>query len=138
MKKEEASSSQPLLDLLARVKAGWPGPAWQWDDRFGCVLSTIPKADEAKARAATTAHLASVWTTGTLESAPPSLRTLCGSVGGLRPGQTMLGAGPADGRHAYALFWPWGNGAMISVRLGIAPAERGDPALDALRALFGL
>lgn len=128
------SSAPPSLsDLLAGLRATWPGPAWEWDGRFGCALSAVGKAQEAKARAALTAVLPSVWTATQLMGAPLPLQQLCARVGGLRGDQLVFSAELGDGTLAYCLWWPWGSGANFSARVGA-----GKDAEALVRAALGI
>ena len=126
----------PLSDQLARLRAAWPGGAWEWDGRFGCALSAVGKALEASARQAVTAALPSVWTAAQLMEAPAALQQLCARVGGLRGDQLVFSA-EAGGVLAYCLWWPWGGGANFSARVGALGADKVDLS-PVVRAAFGL
>jgi hypothetical protein len=129
------TSGAPLLtEQLTRLRASWPGGAWEWDGRFGCALAAVGKALEAKAREALAVELPSVWTAATLGQAPAALQKLCAGVGGLRADQLAFSA-EVDGVLAYCLWWPWGGGANFSARVGVL----GESNLSALvRGAFGI
>jgi hypothetical protein len=129
-----AAASQALSALLSRLGAGWPGAKWEWDDRLDCALSTVAKADEARARAALTAQLPVLWTADTLVDAPPLMKTICGRTGGLLLRQMAFSTELPQGVLAYGLWWPWGSGANVSVRIGVSH----ESVVPGVRAAFGL
>jgi hypothetical protein len=129
--------AQLVNDQLGRVRAAWPGGAWEWDGRFGCALSTVGKAQEARAREALATALPAVWTVATLAEAPAPIQELCAHVGGLRGDQLVLTGDLGDGALAYCLWWPWGSGANFSARLGAIGAGRQDLA-TLVRSALGM
>jgi hypothetical protein len=128
---------QSVIDLFSRVKAGWPAARWEWDGRFGCALSTLGGADEAKAREALQAGLPAAWSGATMAQAPEAVKRICGSTGGLRGGQMAFSAELPDGTVAYCLWWPWGGGGNISARIGVVAKDAAD-LNAAVKTAFGL
>jgi hypothetical protein len=134
--KGPAGRTQSVVDLLQRLRAGWPG-RWEWDGRFDCALSTLTGTDQGKARESLTAGLPSVFTGATLAGAPALLRQICTDAGGLRGGQMVFSAELPTDVVAYCLWWPWGSGANVSARLGAAAADGAD-LTAAVRSAFDL
>ena len=129
--------AHPLLtEQLGRVRATWPGGAWEWDGRFGCALSTVGKDLEASAREALGAELPSIWTADRLAEAPAVIQAVCAHAGGLRGAQRVFAAELADGTLVYCLWWPWGSGANFSGRIG-AIARSGENLSAVVRAALG-
>jgi hypothetical protein len=129
---------QDLFDRLGRMKETWPTRGWEWDARFGCCTSAFTVDQEAAARAATALALPTEWTSATIGEAPPPLRDLVERAGGVRRGQRVLSHGPLEGLTAYGLWWPWGNGKVVSLRVGLADVDpQHEPYLQ-LRNLFGV
>lgn len=122
---------QPMIDRLGKLKATWPGSAWTWDGRFSTVASQFTAALEPAVRASAVLALTRGWTVKTLASAPEALRELCERTGGLRAGQRLL-AGDSD--ELFGLWWPWGSGENITLRIGVSVAE----VTPRLRATFGV
>lgn len=120
-----------MLDALAKLKADWPGAKWEWDGRFSVVSSSFAASVQTEARASAVHALTRGWTLKDIETAPESLRNLAAKTGGLRGGQRLL-AGTDDS--LFGLWWPWGNGEMITLRIGLV----GDEPTQRLRALFGV
>lgn len=129
---------QPLLDALAKLHAAWPGAGWSWDGRFKCVTSSFEKALGPGVRAAMAEALPAEWSSSSLGSAPDDLRALADRYGGLRSGQLFFNGEAVAGLRLFALWWPWGDGATISVRIGIANSDRPAELYPQVRALFGI
>jgi hypothetical protein len=125
------------LDILAPLREAWPSSGWTWDGRFECTTSPFPVAQAAAVRASVLAVLPAEWTLESILSAPPEVGALARRVGGLRSGQFLFTGGGAGATIVpFALWWPWGNGETISVRLGVHVAERPPELSTELRTRF--
>ena len=130
---------QPLLDGLDRLREAWPGSSWSWDPRFKCVTSSFGKEIADRARAAMAGALDSEWSTDSINQAPDEIRTLAARFGGVRPGQLLYTGELVGGRmHLFALWWPWGDGATVSLRVGVANCDRPTELFPQIRALFNI
>jgi hypothetical protein len=128
------AASQAIPALLAQIGAGWPGSTWEWDDRLACALSTVTTAQAPQTQAALTAVLPAVWTAASLAGAPPLIQQICARTGGLLPNQQAFSVELPEGVFAYGLWWPWGSGANVSIRLGASH----ESVLPAVRAALGV
>ncbi len=128
---------KPVLDKLELLKNAWPNQAWTWDQRFAMMSSSFAKELEPQARASAALALPSSWDAKTLATAPASLRELCEATGGLRARQALL-AGRAGDLVLWGLWWPWGDGTTITLRLGLGDYETMEPPYPAVRTLFGV
>lgn len=133
----ETEDWKPVLDILTLVKRGWPNQTWSWDDRFTMILSSFPKEQEMQARASAAHALSYAWDSKSIATAPAGLRAICERTGGLRAGQMMM-AGKAGGVVLYGLWWPWGGGATITLRLGIGDCGPFEPPFPQVRTLFNV
>jgi hypothetical protein len=128
---------QPLLDGLERLREAWPGTGWSWDPRFKCVTSSFGKEIADPARAAMAGVLDGEWSPDSINQAPDEIRTLAARFGGVRPGQLLFTGEVVGGRmHLFALWWPWGDGATISLRVGVANCDRPTELYPQVRAVF--
>jgi hypothetical protein len=127
---------QPLLDDLEKLRSEWPGGGWGWDPRFKCVASSFGKEIAERARAAMKGVLEREWSGATLGDAPPEVRALAGKYGGVRAGQLLFSGRVVEGMHLYGLWWPWGDGATVSLRVGVANCQRPTEAYPQVRAVF--
>jgi hypothetical protein len=130
--------TQLLTDLVGRVREGWPGAAWEWDGRLDCVLSTVTKEHVPAARQALEAGLPAVWKVDNLPQAPSLVRQICAKTGGLRAQQMVFSAELPDGAIVYCLWWPWGNGANFSARIGTDFSGAGAALRSVVRSAFGI
>jgi hypothetical protein len=132
-----ANAWQPILDALTKLRAVWPSSEWTWDPRFECLTSSFPAADIPRARTVLDTAMPVEWSSDTIGGAPETVSALAKRCGGLRPGQLLRSGDVAGGLLLFALWWPWGDGSKVSVRFGIAGADRPPEVSPQLRALFG-
>ncbi|HWL85108.1 MAG TPA: hypothetical protein VNO21_04865 [Polyangiaceae bacterium] len=128
---------QPMLEGFVRLRSKWPRRGWSWDNRLNCVTSSINADLEAEARLVALEGLPSEWTHASIASAPPRVRDLADRSGGLRAGQLLYSAGPVAGVLAYGLWWPWGDGVTISLRIGLDIGVLDEPYAR-FREIFGV
>ena len=128
-------------DLFARfrtLKADWPSRAFSWDSRLICITSSFTVEFEAKARAAARAALPVEYNALTVSKAPPERRRVAERAGGLRAGQLLMTANDGGPVLPFGLWWPWGDGATTSFRLGLDALEWNDEPYPDLRDIFGV
>ena len=84
-------------------------------------------------------YLLDEWTAATIAGAPEHVRALATRSGTLRANQLLLTGLEVGDMFPFALWWPWGDGTRVSVRVGIAAAAERPKELSAsIRSLFGL
>jgi hypothetical protein len=127
-----------VFGSLERLRARWPSSDWSYDRRLKCVASSIPLSGEAAARAAFADVLPGVWSSETLPGAAPGVRTLIEGSGGLRASQQLLWGGEADGPGAFGLWWPWGDGTTVTLRIGLHGVDLPKQRYPRLRDTFGI
>jgi hypothetical protein len=127
-----------LFEAMKQLRATWPARGWSWDGRLSCVASSISAEIEAKARTVAAVALPTEWTSVTIQRAPPNLQEIAERTGGLRAGQLILTSAAAGGAFAYGLWWPWGDGITISVRIGLSGHGATNDAFQRLRDVFGV
>jgi hypothetical protein len=143
---DAVSSSNPppqtetaLLDQLSKIQSSWPSSEWSWDQRHACATSVLATKAQTEARTQLLTALPHEWTSETLGKATADVRALADLCGGLRPGQLLLSGDKVNDSWAYGLWWPWGDGSAVSIRLGIATGAQPDSKLSsALRTLFAI
>ena len=133
----EDSDWRPVFEKLELLRRAWPEPTWTWDPRFWTLTSSFSRDLERAARASAAHVLSYAWSPETIGTAPGGLRAICERTGGLRAGQ-MLMAGKAGGVVVYGLWWPWGGGEKITLRLGIGECEVMEAPFPAVRHMFGV
>jgi hypothetical protein len=128
-----------LFKALAELRDRWPGSPqeWTYDRRLKCVTSSIPLTREADARAVMTGVLPTVWSVETLPGAPEDARSLIEKCGGLRAAQLLFWGG-GSGPGAFGLWWPWGDGTSVSLRVGLHHVDLPKERYPRLRDVFGI
>jgi hypothetical protein len=130
---------EDVFAALERLRAAWPSQEWTYDRRLRCVASSIPLAREADARAAMAEVLPASFSVETLAGASEGQRALIEKCGGLRASQLLLwGGGAADAPGAFGLWWPWGDGTTVSLRIGLHDVDAPKERYPRLRDVFGI
>ncbi|HEY4185790.1 MAG TPA: hypothetical protein VGP07_12030 [Polyangia bacterium] len=129
---------QPILDALTQLRTAWPARDWSWDHRFKCVTSSLPSEAAPAAKGILVAAVPSEWDAASFASAPEPVRALAERCGEVRPGQALLTASPVGGMTLFAMWWPWGDGSKVSIRLGIANSDRQKELYPLVRSLFAI
>jgi hypothetical protein len=123
---------------LERLRDRWPSSDWTYDRRFKCVASSFPMTGESAARAAFAEALPGVWSSETLPGAPAGVQALIQTCGGLRAAQQLLWGGDADGPGPFGLWWPWGDGTTVTLRIGLHGVDLPKQRYPRLREVFGI
>ena len=113
---------------------------WQWDGRFGCVLTTFETSDKDRVSGVVSSLLDQAWNSTNMDDAPARVGAAIKDFGGLNPGQLLFSSELAEGIILLGLWWPWGNGTTISLRLAPhgfdAAADEKEDVLAALKQAF--
>jgi len=126
---------EPLLANLARLKEVWPSPPWSWDGRFATIAASFEIAQEPAVRKAAQIVFPRGWTTKSLESAPEPFKELANRTG-MRSNQRILGGDELSAPALFGLWWPWGGGDKITLRIGLIGVAMPAEPLPRIRALF--
>jgi hypothetical protein len=129
---------QSLFEALEALKKAWPASDWTYDRRLKCVASSIPMNLEPAARAAMAPLLPTSYSAQTLASAPEGVRKLAEGCGGVRSSQLLFWGGEAAGPGAFGLWWPWGDGTTVSLRVGLHDVDLPKERYPKLRDIFGI
>lgn len=126
----------PLFARFTQLHAGWPARRWSWDSRFICITSSFTIEFEAQARMVAKAAFPDEFTSTTIAKASPEIKRLAERTGGLRAGQFLLGTSDAPALTPFGLWWPWGDGATTSFRVGLAELEWNEDPYPRVREIF--
>ncbi|HXJ21997.1 MAG TPA: hypothetical protein VMT03_17370 [Polyangia bacterium] len=137
---EEATNQvwESVFEGLARLREGWLVQDWSYDRRLRCVASSIPLAQEQAVRALIGDIFPTAWAASTLPGAPEDVRALAETCGGLRAAQQLLWNGASDSPGAFGLWWPWGDGTTVTLRVGLHHLDAPKVRYPRLRDLFGI
>ena len=121
-----------MIERLTRLKATWPAPVWEWDPRFAAIASSFETTLEPQVRASAVLAFPRGWTAKSIDTAPPEFRELATRTG-LRAGQRLLGGDPLACASLFGLWWPWGSGDKVTLRIGLLTGD-----VAPIRELFGV
>jgi len=129
---------ETLFAGLIRLRDAWPNKAWTYDRRLRCVSSSFPTASEPGALAAMAEVLPTAWTSESVAGAADDIRTVTEACGGLRTSQKIYWGTDATAPGAFGLWWPWGDGTTISLRIGLHHLDEPKRRYPRLRDVFGI
>jgi len=129
---------QPILDAFTQLRSAWPAREWTWDHRFKCATSAIPGDAATSAKTTMLVATPSEWDAASFATAPEAIRALAERCGELRPGQSLFTGSAVGGMTPFAMWWPWGDGSKVSIRLGVAGSDRQKELFPLLRGIFGI
>jgi hypothetical protein len=129
---------QNLYNVLQTFRGQWPARGWSWDSRLFCASSSFSTENEQRARAAVLGSFTVQWSSSSIGKAPTQLRELAERSGGIRSGQLLVATAAQGMPIAFGLWWPWGDGEMISMRVGLVDIDPGAEPYSKLRDIFGV
>lgn len=129
---------QLLLDRLVLLRDSWPNPPWSWDGRFHTIAASFSDDQQPLVRASAMNAFPRGWTTKSLENAPPEMQAIAERTGGLRQGQRLLAGDELFAPKLYGLWWPWGSGDTITLRIGIDGIIGATEPMVAIRRMFAV
>jgi hypothetical protein len=127
-----------LFQGLAQVRERWPSRDWSYDRRFKCVATTVALSAEAAILPILGAVLTASWTGDSVDGAPDDVRAVAEACGGLRSSQRIYWSGGALAPGAFGLWWPWGDGTQVSLRIGLHDVDLPKQRYPRLRDVFGI
>ena len=105
---------------------------------FNTALVVFDKCDMDVIYIPITQEFDNQWDFATIERSPSSFYTYFNRVFGVVPGQKVFTSTNASGTILFAVWWPWGDGNKISLRVGLYDTDR-DTGRDLLKsALYRL
>ena len=138
----EPSGSDLSITIEALGEAFPESLKWEWDDRFGGMLAVFEVIDKDRILAVLKARFGQAWDCTNISDAPDSVSVAIQSFGGLKANQLLFTSDWNQDVVVLGFWWPWGNGANISIRFVPYGSETSDNALEsvkfALRAAFGV
>jgi hypothetical protein len=117
--------------------------SWEWDPYFGAALSVIPSASQQEATRLLEAYCGKPLDAKALPNEPEDVLQIMDGFGGLRAGQKAFLSDRSQPMFVMVAWWPWGNGASISIRVKLLkapglPVEENAEATGTFRSWFGV
>jgi hypothetical protein len=116
---------QKFSDICVKISLNVPPHCtWCWDEVFGTALVVFDCSDFDLVYIPMTLEFDAQWDMASIDKAPPQFSSYFNRVFGIMPGQKIFTAVDGDGLILFAVWWPWGDGAKISLRVGLfSPTE---------------
>ena len=112
------------LEKVSRelLSASWGIFSWKWDHRFEAFLAEFSADNGDEFRAILERDFSKVWDSSNIREAPDIVQMCDNNFGGLRSGQLLFTTDPSQDVFVCGAWWPWGDGATISLRIA-SPAK---------------
>jgi hypothetical protein len=112
-------------DICGKISLNVPPHCtWCWDEVFGTALVVFDRGDLDLVYIPMTLEFEARWDMASIDKAPSHFSSYFNKVFGVMPGQKIFTAEDKDGLILFAVWWPWGDGAKISLRVGLfSPAD---------------
>ena len=115
-----SSELDALGTICQRISLNIPDSCpWRWDKEFNLALTVIDRQDEIMIELPLTLEFAHKWDFATINDAEAPVRDFFQSGFGVVPGQKVFTTDPVQEIILFAAWWPWGDDARISLRLGL-------------------
>lgn len=109
-----------LQDICSRLKTIVPTPnPWRWDAEFNVARIVFRKTDADQVLQSLEKIFDHCYDFSTIGNALDSVDAVIGDRFGIIPGQYVFAAGDDQEMLLLAAWWPWGNEAYISLRVGL-------------------
>jgi hypothetical protein len=97
--------------------------SWQWDRKSRVLVAEFPTSKEKEVRAVLERHLIQKWDSESINDVPENIKTATGDFNDLRAGQLIFTSDPDIHDLVFAVWWPWGNGEVVSMRIASPSTE---------------
>jgi len=113
-----STTQRKFGDICARISLNVPSRcAWCWDEVFGMALVVFDRGDMDLVYFPMTQEFEALWDIASIDRAPQHFRRHVNETFGIIPGQKIFTV--TDAHTLFAVWWPWGDGAKISLRVGL-------------------
>jgi hypothetical protein len=109
-----------LETICQRISLNIPETCpWRWDKEFNLALTVIDRQDEIMVELPLTLEFSNKWDFASITDADAPIHDFFQGGFGVVPGQKVFTMDPVNGVVLYVAWWPWGDDARISLRLGL-------------------
>ena len=107
------------LEKICRelLSGSWGVLSWKWDHRFEAFLAEFSTDKREEFRAMLEHDFSNVWDSSNIREAPDIVQMYNNNFGGLRSGQLLFTTDPSQDIFICGVWWPWGDGRTISLRI---------------------
>ncbi|MDG1946012.1 MAG: hypothetical protein P8J17_17260 [Halioglobus sp.] len=109
---------------------------WEWDDRFDGVLAAFEITEKDRILAVLAARFGQAWDLTNISDAPEGTRAAIQGFGGLTANQLLFTSDWNQGVVLLGFWWPWGNGANISIRFVPYGLDASGSDIESVKSAF--
>jgi hypothetical protein len=115
-----STDSKHFADICSKISLNIPSTSqWSWDNRLKTAMVVFDKGDMDVVYIPIAVEFDTQWDFKTIENSPPHFCEFFKRVFGIIPGQKIFASSDGSGTILFAVWWPWGDGNKISLRVGI-------------------
>lgn len=106
--------------ICAKISLNLPqASAWRWDKAFGTALAAFEKTDSDLIIFPLIKEFDHRWDFSSLQGTTGPFFEYFHATFGMIPGQLIFTTADQNGWTLFAVWWPWGDDAHISLRIGL-------------------
>jgi hypothetical protein len=107
-------------DICSKISLNIPSTSqWSWDNRLQTAMVVFDKGDRDVVYIPLTQEFDTQWDFTSVDNSPAPFYAYFKSVFGIIPGQKIFTSTDGTGTMLFAVWWPWGDGNKISLRVGL-------------------
>ena len=115
---------------------------WKWETRFETALAEFSIDSSDNIHAILERFFNDKWDSSSINDAPDVVQEIVKKFGALRSGQLLFTADTKQDDFLFGVWWPWGNGNMISIRVApsfiVLPEENYTELIKEFRNWFNI
>ncbi len=106
-------------ETCKNIVLGFPDDStWQGDERFSAALVVIKNKNEESIRALLADQFQNQYNSKTIKKASKPVKNMIKAFSGMKPGQILFTSIEKE-VILFTAWWPWSDGASVSLRVGI-------------------
>ena len=114
------TDSKHFADICSKISLNIPSTSpWSWDNRLKTAMVVFDKEEMDVVYIPITLEFDTRWDYATIESSPPHFYEYFKREFGIIPGQKIFASTDGSDTILFAVWWPWGDGNKISLRVGL-------------------
>lgn len=111
-------------NICAELKKEIPSPnPWRWDEEFSVARIVFRRSDADRILSLLERVFSDRYDFSTIGKSAGSVDAFIGDLFGIIPGQLVFTISDPQGAMLFAAWWPWGNEAYISLRIGLRDSD---------------
>jgi hypothetical protein len=117
-----ASSLDRFGEICRKICLNIPDKhRWHWDHRRSMAMIVLDEEDAEMVFYPLFKEFCSHWNFSSIDQASDEINNYIHAEYGLMPGQVFFTSHPVNNTVLGVAWWPWGNDAKVSMRIGLIP-----------------